>query len=212
MTVKLVAYFIIGINSVEGEASTNNQFSDAINGPKVEGPANIGGTCPEETAQSTAEKTSQSTAEETAQSTANNDVRGFVIVGDNLDKNFRPSHQREDRQTQSLHLFHSCAINNHVDVSSLSDKPASAIMTADQFLLSKDDVSKVMQEFEVLVSRYVIYMLSQYRCQLIYLRILAEIIYKFQCQTDLDTWHIQSKFYKKKMLSKSVVVSKMIHF
>ena len=143
----------IGINSDEGEASTNNQFSDAISGPEVEGSANIGGTCPEETA--------QSTAEETAQSTANNDVRGFVIVGDNLDKNFRPSHQREDRQTQSLHVFHSCAIKNHVDVSSLSDKPASAIMTADQFLLSKDDVSKVMQEFEVLVSRYVIYMLSQ---------------------------------------------------
>ena len=76
----------IGINSDEGEASTNYQFSDAISGPEVEGPANIGGTCPEETAQSTAEKTSQSTAEETAQSTANNDVRGFVIVGDNLDK------------------------------------------------------------------------------------------------------------------------------
>ena len=30
--------------------------------------------------------------------------KGFVIVGDNLDKNFRPSHQREDRQTKSLHV------------------------------------------------------------------------------------------------------------
>ena len=78
---------------------------------------------------------------------------GFVIVGDNLDKNFRPSHQREDRRTQSLHVFHSCAIKNRVDVSSLSDKPASAVLSAQLFLLNSEDVTKVLQDFEVFISR-----------------------------------------------------------
>ena len=57
-----------------------------------------------------------------------------------LDKNFQPSHQREDRLTKSFNVFHSCAIKTQVDVSSLPDKPASAVLTADLFLLSKDDV------------------------------------------------------------------------
>ena len=78
---------------------------------------------------------------------------GFVIVGDNLDKNFRPSHQREDRRTQSLHIFHSCAIKNRVDVSSLSDKPASAVLSVQLFLLDSEDVTKVLQDLEILISR-----------------------------------------------------------
>ena len=31
---------------------------------------------------------------------------GFVIVGDNIDKNVRPSFQRVDRKTESWHCFH----------------------------------------------------------------------------------------------------------
>ena len=76
-----------------------------------------------------------------------------MIVGDNLDKNFRPSHQREDRQTKSLHIFHSYAVKNRVDVSSLSDEPASAVISPELFLLTKGDVSKVLEEFKVLISR-----------------------------------------------------------
>ena len=78
---------------------------------------------------------------------------GFVIVGDNLDKNFRPSHQRVDRHTQSLHIFHSCAIKNRVDVSSLSDKPASAVLSDKLLLLNCEDVTKILQDFEILISR-----------------------------------------------------------
>jgi len=79
--------------------------------------------------------------------------RGFVIVGDNLDKNFRPSHQREDRQTKSLHIFHSYAVKNRVDVSSLSDRPASAEISPELFLLTRSDISKILEEFKVLISR-----------------------------------------------------------
>ena len=128
----------------DGEASANHQFPNAVNRLEIGVPVNIGDACPEAT----------------AESEATTNARGFVIVGDNLDKNLRPSHQREDRQTQSLHVFHSCAIKNRVDISSLSDKPASAVLSVDQFLLSKDDVTKVLKEFEVLVSRFVVCMLS----------------------------------------------------
>ena len=87
------------------------------------------------------------------QSTALN-CRGYVIVGDNLDKNFHPSHQREDRQTKLLHTFHSYAVKNCVDIFSLSDKPASAVISPELFLLTRSDVSKVLEEFKVLISRY----------------------------------------------------------
>ena len=45
----------------------------------------------------------------TPNSTVHNDREccGYILVGDNLDKNFRPSHQRSDRQMRSVHIFHS---------------------------------------------------------------------------------------------------------
>jgi len=39
---------------------------------------------------------------------------GFKIVGDNIDKNLRRSYQRCDRQTVSLHYFHSCAVGDRI--------------------------------------------------------------------------------------------------
>ena len=50
---------------------------------------------------------------------------GFAIVGYNIDKNVRPSYQREDRKTQSLHYFHSHAVKYRVDISSLPYSPSS---------------------------------------------------------------------------------------
>ena len=50
---------------------------------------------------------------------------GFAIVGYNIDKNVRPSYQREDRKTQSLHYFHSYAVKDRVDISSLPYSPSS---------------------------------------------------------------------------------------
>ena len=59
---------------------------------------------------------------------------GLVIVGDNIDKNFRLSYQRQDRQTKSLHYFHAYAVKNRVDVSSLSDTRPTAVITPENFL------------------------------------------------------------------------------
>lgn len=82
--------------------------------------------------------------------------KGYVIVVDNVDKNLRPSHQREDRQTKSLHITHSYAVKNRVDVSMLSDEPPSAIVSPDLFLLTEDDVAKILKELEVFATRFVI--------------------------------------------------------
>ena len=78
---------------------------------------------------------------------------GYVIGGDNVDKNFRPSHQREDRWTQSLHAFYSCAIKNRIDVSSLSDAPGSCILTDQLFLLNNSDIERLTREFKIHTAR-----------------------------------------------------------
>ena len=40
---------------------------------------------------------------------------GFKIVGDNVDKDIRPSFQRIDYRTRSLHYFHAYAMLDRVD-------------------------------------------------------------------------------------------------
>ena len=67
---------------------------------------------------------------------------GLVIVGDNIDKNFRPSYQRQDQQTKSLHYFHAYAVKNRVDVSSLSDARPAAVITPENFLTTQSDLNK----------------------------------------------------------------------
>ena len=65
---------------------------------------------------------------------SNSRLCGFIIVGDNIDKNFRPSYQRQNRQTKSLHYFHAYAAKNRVDVSSLSDVRPAATLSPESFL------------------------------------------------------------------------------
>ena len=79
---------------------------------------------------------------------------GFKIVGDNLDKNIRPSFQRCDRQTISLHYFHSCAISDRIDFSSLSNiRPKHIMIDPAMLLPNRADLDCIKQEFQVLVSR-----------------------------------------------------------
>ena len=78
---------------------------------------------------------------------------GFVLMTDNVDKNMRPTYQRESRQTESLHWCHSCAVKNRVDVSGLSDVPASGEITVESLLPTESDLSKLLADFEILVSR-----------------------------------------------------------
>ena len=45
----------------------------------------------------------------------------YKIVGDNIDKNIRPSFQRVSHQTKSLHYFYSFAAMDRINISNLSN-------------------------------------------------------------------------------------------
>ena len=80
---------------------------------------------------------------------------GFKIVGDNIDKNIRPSYQRCDRQTASLHYFHVCAVGDRIDFSSLPDfRPNSVLIDPTDLLPKTADVDALKDEFQILVGRY----------------------------------------------------------
>lgn len=78
---------------------------------------------------------------------------GFVIVGDNIDKNVRPSLQREGKKTLSLHYFHSYAMKDRFNIASLSDDPPTAKVTPESILPSEESFQSLLSDFEVLISR-----------------------------------------------------------
>ena len=83
---------------------------------------------------------------------------GYKFVGDNIDKNVKPSLQRHDYRGLSLHCFHGYAVRDRVDLSSLSDVPPSITNPDPQvFIPSHADVIALKEEFCILVSRYAFY-------------------------------------------------------
>lgn len=80
---------------------------------------------------------------------------GFKIVGDNIDKNIRPSYQRIDRQTQSLHYFHSFAVHDRIDLSTYSDQAPTIPPSIDPSTITPtaSDLASFRRECEILVSR-----------------------------------------------------------
>ena len=79
----------------------------------------------------------------------------YKIVGDNVDKNVRPSLQRHEIQGQSLHHFHAYAARSRVSVSSLSDiPPITPIPDPSRLIPSEEDLSCIREEMSVLLSRY----------------------------------------------------------
>lgn len=80
---------------------------------------------------------------------------GYKLVGDNVDKNVKPSLQRFEKQGQSLHHFHSFGVRDRIPAASLPDIPpkASAPDPA-KFLPSAVDVECVKKEMSILLSRF----------------------------------------------------------
>lgn len=79
---------------------------------------------------------------------------GFKLVGDNIDKNFRKSFQRQDTKTISLHAFHMYAVKDRVDFSQCVDtKPVNAHIDADRLLIEKVDIDVLGSDVTVLLSR-----------------------------------------------------------
>lgn len=78
---------------------------------------------------------------------------GFKIVGDNIDRNIRPSMQRLTHQTRSLHHFHSYAVKDRVDWSKVSDVARSSELDVTTMLMNEKDWVKFKGDCEVLISR-----------------------------------------------------------
>lgn len=79
---------------------------------------------------------------------------GYKFVGDNVDKNTKPSRQRAEIKGQSLHYFHSYAEKDRVPIGSLSDKPPPRCdPDPAKFLPSSEEIHLVKEDMHVLLSR-----------------------------------------------------------
>ena len=81
--------------------------------------------------------------------------KGFKIVGDNIDKNFRWTFQRIDYQTRSFHFFHSYAVLDRVDLKGVSDLPQPGVIEVKKVLPSEAEVQELKHVFSILVARFV---------------------------------------------------------
>jgi len=78
---------------------------------------------------------------------------GFTLTMDNIDLNVRRSFQRCDRSTLSYHFTHVFAAQNRVSSSGKQDGFPSGVLSPEDILPSKADWEKLVDDFEVLVSR-----------------------------------------------------------
>ena len=77
---------------------------------------------------------------------------GYKFVGDNIDKNVRPSFQQLEHQ--SLHHFHGYAARDKINPSSYSDVQPRMVKPDPRVLLpSGSDLSKLKDEPTILMSR-----------------------------------------------------------
>jgi len=91
----------------------------------------------------------------TVVSRGSTDWKGFKIVGDNVDKNIRPSLQRFNNKTNSLHYFHYYAVLDRLDLSACSEIVPTDMITLQEMLVGVNDVSQLECDSIILISRYV---------------------------------------------------------
>ena len=81
--------------------------------------------------------------------------KGFKVVGDNLDKNIKPSFKRFANKTNSLHYFHHYALLDRVDFSGYSEYIPNDSINLKKLLISRSDVAKLESDAIILFSRLV---------------------------------------------------------
>ena len=84
---------------------------------------------------------------------------GFVIVGDNLDRNIKPRHQTLQSRTVSLHCFNSYAVKDRCDFSAFEDAqppPDLSLCDVNQLLPQDGDVQKLIKVAAILVGRILV--------------------------------------------------------
>lgn len=121
---------------------------------------------------------------------------GFKIVGDNLDKSVKARYMRlGGSHNQSLHYFHSFAVLDRIDFSSLPNiHPQQCLNSPEKralsLLPSSDDDKALKKLFVTHVSRILTTHLP---------------VFKLMFE-DVTEWHIEHEYYKQ-MSTKSEVVS-----
>ena len=81
--------------------------------------------------------------------------KGYKLVGDNLDKNIRPSFQRFAYETTSLHYFHHYALLDRVNFSGYSEHIPTDRIDLKKLLVSRSDVRQLESDAIILFSRLV---------------------------------------------------------
>ncbi len=121
---------------------------------------------------------------------------GFKLVGDNIDMRVRARYMRkEEYRDQSLHYFHSFAVQNRIDHSNYSDEHPDTCLDSPQrraksLLPSKEDDATLRDNIATLVSRVLV----------------DNMPFFHHTFNDVVTWHMKHQYYPE-MSSKSVVVS-----
>lgn len=79
---------------------------------------------------------------------------GYSIYGDNIDKNVHPRHQTVSSKTTSLHMFHSFANFDRVNLAGVSDEAPSPTGIDPTLLMpSASDRQAIISRFVVMISR-----------------------------------------------------------
>ena len=79
----------------------------------------------------------------------------YKLVGDNIDREVRPRDMRSDYQTRSLHYFHTYAVKDRVDLSSISDLAVchETCINIEAILPSIADMKEIRKNIGVLFAR-----------------------------------------------------------
>lgn len=120
------------------------------------------------------------------------DWKGFVVVGDNIDKTVHARHQTLESRNRSLHYFNSYAVLDRCNFSLLPEHhviPDLKAYDVTKLLPSKRDLDTVLNAFAILVGR-----------------ILTAYLPGFESYKTYSTTHIQHK-YSTEMNTRSDVVS-----
>jgi L1 cell adhesion molecule like protein len=87
-------------------------------------------------------------------------ITSYKLVGDNLDKYIRPRHEAVDRHSSSVHYFHSFAVRDRCDTSTLEDDPSLPDISLDSFssdkvLPSAADYNALLENYTIIVARII---------------------------------------------------------
>lgn len=77
-------------------------------------------------------------------------TKGYILVGDNIDKRVNPSEMRVENQVQSLHYFHTYAAKNRCESVHLDDsKPIGEILNLpiSTFLPTADECMSIRNNY-----------------------------------------------------------------